>query len=148
MEPVKGSIFLQKYRYKNKGLEGEKMGIYNQPMYPMYQGFQDRAPAPQSNQGILWVQGESGAKSYLVAPGASVLLMDSEGERFYLKSTDASGMPQPLRVFEYKEVTGKQPQASDMSDRYVTRDEYNDLMGKYETIMKFLNSGNGGKKDE
>lgn len=122
------------------------MGIYNQPMYPMYQGFQDRMPqAPQSNQGILWVQGESGAKSYLVAPGSSVLLMDSEGERFYLKSSDASGMPQPLRVFEYREVTGKQT-APDMSDRYVTRDEYNDLRGKYESIMSRLE--NGGKADE
>lgn len=31
---------------------------------------------PQTNQGILWVQGEAGAKSYLVAPSTSILLME------------------------------------------------------------------------
>ena len=54
----------------------------------------------QPNNGLIWVQGESGAKSYLVAPNATVMLMDSEGERFYLKSADASGMPLPLRFFD------------------------------------------------
>lgn len=58
----------------------------------------------QNNSGILWVSGEVGAKSYLVAPGTSVLLMDSESEKFYIKSTDVSGMPQPLRTFEYHEI--------------------------------------------
>ena len=42
---------------------------------------------PQTNQGILWVQGEAGAKSYLVAPSTSILLMDSENEYFYIKTT-------------------------------------------------------------
>ena len=78
-------------------------------------------PAPQqnNNNGLVWVQGESGAKSYLVAPGNTVLLMDSESQKFYIKSADNSGMPQPLRVFEYKEVLqGEQP-----TDKYVTREE-------------------------
>lgn len=63
------------------------------------------------NQGILWVQGEAGAKSYLVAPNTSVLLMDSENERFYIKTTDSAGMP-TLRTFEYKEagVNAPEPQ--------------------------------------
>jgi hypothetical protein len=50
---------------------------------------------PQTNQGILWVQGEAGAKSYLVAPSTSILLMDSENEYFYIKTTDAAGMATP-----------------------------------------------------
>ena len=70
-------------------------------------------PQPATNpgnnsQGILWVQGESGAKSFLVAPGQSVLLMDSESSTFYIKSSDSSGMPQPLRVFDYTERTSNQ----------------------------------------
>jgi len=89
-------------------------------------------PAPQTPQqqggsGLLWVQGETGAKSFLVAPGQSALLMDSESMRFYLKSADASGMPMPLRVFEYSEVTGQAPAASDPAPDmglYVTRDEF------------------------
>ena len=59
---------------------------------------------PQVNQGLLWVSGEVGAKSYLVAPNSTVLLMDSDSSRFYLKSADNAGMPS-LRIFEYSEVT-------------------------------------------
>lgn len=81
---------------------------------------------PQQNSGIIWVQGEAGAKSYLVGAGQSVLLMDSENSSFYLKSTDASGMPMPLRVFDYVE-RGQQPvvqaAAVPASNDYVTHEE-------------------------
>lgn len=99
---------------------------------------------PQTNQGLLWVQGEAGAKSYLVAPNTTVLLMDSEGSRFYLKSTDNAGMPS-LRVFEYSEVTQNAPQAPqseqiNLDDKYVTRQEYDALQGKYMEILERLNN--------
>ena len=91
-------------------------------------------PAQQSSQ-IIWVSGEAGAKSYLVAPNATVMLMDSEGERFYLKSADASGMPLPLRIFDYKERTTAAQQALGGSveaetvslDNFVTRKEFDEL---------------------
>ena len=91
--------------------------------------------AQQPNNGLIWVQGESGAKSYLVAPNATVMLMDSEGERFYLKSADASGMPLPLRIFDYKERTTAAQQAFGGSvatetinlDNFVTRKEFEEL---------------------
>lgn len=99
---------------------------------------------PQTNQGLLWVQGEAGAKSYLVAPNTTVLLMDSEGSRFYLKSTDNAGMPS-LRVFEYSEVSQNGPQAPntaqiDLDGKYVTREEYDDLQRKYMDILDRLNT--------
>ena len=100
---------------------------------PMVQPVQQvPTPAQQTNNGLVWVQGESGAKSFLVAPGCTVMLMDSEGERFYLKSADASGMPLPLRVFEYKERTETAQQTAggsvaafdDLDNKFVTRDEF------------------------
>lgn len=99
---------------------------------------------PQTNQGILWVQGEAGAKSYLVAPNTTVLLMDSEGSRFYLKTTDPAGMPS-LRVFEYSEVSQNAPQSTqstqnDLDSKYVTRAEYDALQGKYMEILERLNN--------
>lgn len=66
------------------------------------------APAPTTSQqinAINWVQGEAGAKAVPVAPGQKALLMDSETNVFYVKSSDVSGMPLPLRIFEYKEVS-------------------------------------------
>ena len=74
-----------------------------QPMQSMQQ-----AQNQQSSNGIIWVQGEEGAKAYMVAPGNSVLLMDSENSAFYIKSSDNSGMPMPLRIFDYVERNAKQ----------------------------------------
>ena len=95
-------------------------------------------PMPSQTQpanSLIWVQGEAGAKSYLVAPNATVMLMDSESERFYLKSADASGMPLPLRIFDYKErsvmpqqVAGGSVGAEQFNpDRFVTREEFDEL---------------------
>lgn len=87
---------------------------------------------PQSSgQGLIWVQGEAGAKSFMVTAGATVMLMDSDGDYFYLKSADNAGMPS-LRTFAYKEVTGQQmvPNSAPVQDmsKYVTRDEYDKLV--------------------
>ena len=106
-------------------------------------------PQPQVNQGLLWVSGEVGAKSYLVAPNSTVLLMDSDSSRFYLKSADNAGMPS-LRIFEYKEVTNatttsvNAPNLDEniLNDKFVTREEYECLKRQYESIMERLDSLN------
>ena len=115
----------------------------NPNMNQFNQQFQQPIPQPvtqpmaqQGNNGLIWVQGEAGAKSYLVAPGNTVMLMDSEGERFYLKSADASGMPMPLRIFEYKERTETPSKATSAPvmaqnvnfDNFVTREEFEQRM--------------------
>ena len=71
--------------------------MFNYPnyTYPYTQNFNTSQP----QNGINWVQGEAGAKSYAIAPGQSVLLVDSEKDVFYIKTSDASGMPMPLRIF-------------------------------------------------
>ena len=106
-------------------------------------------PQPQVNQGLLWVSGEVGAKSYLVAPNSTVLLMDSDSSRFYLKSADNAGMPS-LRIFEYSEVTNtpttsvNAPNLDEnvLNDKFVTREEYEGLKRQYEAIMERLDSLN------
>ena len=110
-----------------------------QPMYPQYnfvpqqpmqQPITPQQQAPVNDNGILWVQGEAGAKSWAVAPGKSVMLMDSESNTFYIKSSDNSGMPMPLRVFDYKErtVQQSQPQVAQHQDidtsKFVTWDAF------------------------
>lgn len=104
-------------------------------------------PVQQVNQGLLWVSGEIGAKSYLVAPNSTVLLMDSDAQRFYLKSADNAGMPS-LRIFEYTEVSNapqtplNAPNSEDINldDKYVTRSEYDGLKSLYGKIMERLDS--------
>ena len=105
---------------------------YQQPMQTIQTPMQQPAQPPQNNNGLIWVQGESGAKSYMVAPNNTVMLMDAENSTFYLKSADASGMPLPLRIFDYKErsVVGSQPVSSPTIensinyDNFVTREEF------------------------
>ena len=111
-------------------------GQFNQQFQPPTAPPATQPMAQQGNNGLIWVQGEAGAKSYIVAPGNTVMLMDSEGERFYLKSADASGMPMPLRIFEYKERTETPSQASSAHvatqsvnlDNFVTREEFEQRM--------------------
>lgn len=96
--------YFQQYPYM--GAVPDMMGQFKSPyqmpkQMPPQQQTQPQGPSAD----IIWVQGEAGAKSYLVAPNSTVMLMDSEANTFYFKSTDASGMPQPLRVFDYTERT-------------------------------------------
>ena len=102
---------------------------------------QNVAPVQQNNNGIIWIQGEQAAKSYMVAPNTTVMLMDSESQRFYLKSSDASGMPLPLRVFEYTETTqtAKQKEADapavDFS-AYATKAEFDAFRNEIQGLLK------------
>jgi len=75
------------------------------PQQQLNQPVVQQVTQPVNDTGILWVQGEAGAKSWAVAPGKSVMLMDSESNTFYIKSSDNSGMPMPLRIFDYTERT-------------------------------------------
>lgn len=67
-----------------------------------------------------------------------VLLMDSENSTFYIKTVDSSGMPQPLRIFDYTERTAatKQPvQAAQAPDNdFVTRAEFDALSARFDAL--------------
>lgn len=108
------------------------MASYN-PYFPT--GYNPYQPAmqfqqpQQQNSGLTWVQGIEGAKSHFVEPGRSALLMDSESNSFFIKSADTSGMPLPLRIFDYKERTvhqaPQQPTAAAIdTSSYITREEF------------------------
>ncbi len=103
---------------------------YNFPMsyYPYQMPMQAQAQS-QTSSGVIWVQGEAGAKSYLVAPNNTVYLWDSESQTIYVKSADASGMPS-IKVLDYKvRNTAPEPKTSN----FVTRDE---LEGILEQLRK------------
>ena len=59
-------------------------------------------------------------------PGATVLLMDSEAMRFYLKSADMNGVP-AMRTFEYNEVGAPKPQEAPQMVNFVTVDAFNEF---------------------
>ena len=113
------------------------MAYYNgfpatyQPLYPAQQYQAPAIQAPQqTNNGLIWVQGEQAAKSYLVAPGCTVQLWDSEEKVIYLKSADASGMPS-MKILDY---TIRGDSQAVPAQEYATKDELRALEDKIREI--------------
>lgn len=107
------------------------------PVY--YNTPQPQMPAtPQNN--IEWVQGEAGAKAHQIGPGGTHLLMDTEEQRFFIKSVDANGIPQPLRKFEYTEILDDaQPIEATAEVRespdFVTKEEFKTEMDELKKLI-------------
>ena len=92
--------------------------------YPQFYQAPQSQYMQQQSSGITWVQGENSAKSYPVAAGQSILLMDSESPVMYIKSTDQSGVPLPLRIFDYKERSQSTSNAQTQKIDYISRNEF------------------------
>lgn len=109
---------------------------YYQPLYQLPQQNQQ-----QANNDIKWVQGEAGAKSYLVAPNTTVQLWDSENQVIYLKSADASGMPS-MRILDYTIRETNQPSTAQnlaqKEEKYVTKEELREFQETLEKRFKSL----------
>ena len=76
---------------------------YPQQFYPQYQQMvQPQMMQPQRSQGItddrIWVQGEAGMKGYIVAPGCTVPLWDTETPTIWLKSSNYQGVPAVQKI--------------------------------------------------
>ena len=123
------------------------------PYYPNYNGWSQTPQVPvfapqtpsaglqtqQASNDINWVQGEADAKSRPVAAGHSVILMDTEQSVMYIKTVDQSGMPQPLRIFDYKERESQGKTAGVINNPVpdaVTREEFNALADRVDKMIK------------
>lgn len=93
-------------------------------MYPYLQPYSNMFPA-QPTQTIQYVNGKQSAESYQMGANSSVILMDSNLPRFYLKQTDASGLS-TIRAYDFKEVE------EDKAPEYVTKAEFE----KFKSTMK------------
>ena len=116
-----------------------------QPLYPpqQYQAPVMQTPQPQAQQapqnGLIWVQGEQAAKSYLVAPNSTVQLWDSAEKVIYLKSADASGMPS-MKILDYTIRGDANQQAVVPVMEYATKDELNQLADKLKDLRGEIGS--------
>ena len=93
-------------------------------------------PPTQSTNDIIWVQGEAGAKAYLVAPNNTVTLWDSESPTIYLKTADINGVPS-MRILDFKERTANVAPAEHVckcGEKYVTKEQFKDLESKFEQL--------------
>ena len=99
---------------------------------PNYGMMQPQQAQPQQS-GVIWVQGENGAKSYLLAPNTTLPLFDSEKQTIYLKTADASGMPS-MKVLDYTiRENANLPHTGVLNEQgkeYATKDELEALKGE------------------
>lgn len=125
---------------------------YNQ--YPTYQPYQIPTTGMSTSRSISqnqngaqnntfqWVQGQAGAEAYLVAPGASVILMDSNAPVIYFKSADNSGRYLPMKTYDLVErvpqVQGPNPVDAIDTTSFVKRDEITALVAK--AVEEYLNT--------
>lgn len=119
----------------NNGAMPDMLGQYRQMQQPAMQ-----MPQPmQSNDMMIWVQGEAAAKSYIVAPGNKVVLWDSEEPLIYIKSVDGAGLPS-MKILEYSERSVPARRQNEPQRESVTLEMYNSLKGKFEALEAKLNS--------
>lgn len=85
----------------------------------------------------IWVQNETSAEAYLLAPNGFVRLWDSSQPRFYEKSADCTGRPMPLKTFEYKEIVASpEPQAMN----FVSNEEFTEFKDQVNDFINSLNT--------
>jgi len=89
----------------------------------MINHYQPKGPnlfSPATN--IQYVQGEAGAKGYPLANGYTMLLMDAEEPKFYIKQTDAAGIPS-MKKYRFEEIVEPEPEKID----YITKSDLEDF---------------------
>ncbi len=89
----------------------------------------------QQNTGSpIWVQGEAGAKSYMVAPNQTVVLWDSESQAIYLKSADSTGMPS-IKVLDYT-IRDNAPQKAEILGQsdFATKDDISAIQKEIDAL--------------
>ena len=72
----------------------------NYNTYSSQHNNQQQQISTQNN--IIWVKGKENARSMQLPPNSTVILLDSEVGKFYIKTTDDIGLGK-IRVFNYTE---------------------------------------------
>ena len=125
------------YPYDNFSYTGFTPSPYNFQNIPT-----QRSVVQNQNNTFQWVQGQAGAEAYPVAPGASVILMDSNDPVIYYKSADQSGRYLPMKTYDLVErteqVQGPNETPSIDTSAFVTRDEIDGLIAK--AVLNYLNA--------
>lgn len=99
------------------------------------------------NSALIWVQGEAGAKSYMVAPNQTVTLWDSEQNIIYIKSADASGMP-AIKILDYtiRENSPQKTNKAKLQDDFATKEDVSKEIKRLEEMIRKINNPNASSE--
>ena len=98
---------------------------------------------PSQTSTYAFVNGVEGAKSYMVAPNQSVMLMDSEQPLCYMKQANSIGQS-TVRYFKLIEINESDarnmtsPTIKALNENYVSKEDFNALKTQIEELVKKL----------
>lgn len=105
---------------------------------------QQQSQMGQKQSNRVWVQGEAGAKSFLVAPNSEVELWDSERQSIYIKTADMNGIPSTVTldyvIRDNNQSNQINNQSNNQLDNFATKDDIEVLQEKMEEIKQSIDS--------
>jgi hypothetical protein len=116
------------------------------PQMPPQQPTMPYTVQNQPTNDFIWVQGEAGAKAYLIAPNATVTLWDSESPTIYIKSADSNGMPS-MRTLDFTERFQNAPKSPQTHECQCDKDfvrvtDFQALEAKFEALKEKFDNMN------
>lgn len=87
-----------------------------------------------NNTNIMWTMGIESAKAYPVMPGKTVLLMDSEGPHFFIKTVDVNGYA-TLKSYKFEEDVPTPAPVAPESPKYVTQEQLEAVIAELKEKM-------------
>ena len=124
--------------YPNNNATPDMLNQFKSYQQPIQQVPQMQQPTQNANNDIIWVQGEAGAKAYLVAPNNTVTLWDSESQTIYLKTADMNGVPS-MKILDFTERT-ETPQktptehACQCGSKFTLKEDFNALQSRFDGL--------------
>ena len=105
-------------------------------------------PQNTNNSNLIWVQGESAVKAQYVPNGGRMVFFDSEEQKIYIKSVDASGKPEMTTLY-YTEQPPEGYKDVETLPEYATKEQLDALGNQFSSINdKFNNLSQFVTKDQ
>lgn len=92
-----------------------------------------------NNTNIVWTMGLESAKAYPLFPGRTIMLMDSENPRFFIKSVDNNGYA-TLKAYTFQEEPTSQPAAP--TNNFITKEQLDMAIDSILDKMKEITATN------
>lgn len=103
--------------------------------------FQQGSQSMQQNTNITFVNGIEGAKAFQLSPNSSVLMMDSENQKFYVKTTDNLGVAKITSYSFSEDEFSSGNKGKDTAEAanvvQLTNEEYNEILQNLVDLKKF-----------
>lgn len=131
----------------------------NNPYYNTYGGYtQPYTPTPQYNNyqtqqqtqpqqtyiPLTFVNGEVGAKAFIMQPNSTIYMQDSDSDKLFIKKSDAQGKS-TMRKFKLVELdendqTIENKVQKDMSSNFISKEQLEALKQEFEGKLSELNA--------